>query len=86
MGRGLERRRVLASDTDKTDFVARLSAGLAVTGVRCQAWVLMSDHYSLVSGVVGTLRSAAQLVSCLRTRAENVPTGHSASQNGRRRR
>ena len=47
MGRGLERRRVLGSDEDKTDFIERLSAGLEQVGIQCLAWALMSNHYHL---------------------------------------
>ncbi len=47
MGRGLERRRVLVSDKDKTDFIERLRAALEETQTQCLAWALMSNHYHL---------------------------------------
>ena len=48
MGRGLERRRILASDEDKRDFVIRLETGLTETGTECLAWAIMSIHYHLL--------------------------------------
>jgi len=48
MGRGLERRRIFASDADKLDFITRLDSGLAQTGIQCLAWAMMSNHYHLL--------------------------------------
>ena len=48
MGRGLERRRILATNTDKQDFINRLGTGLAETGTQCLAWAIMDNHYHLL--------------------------------------
>ncbi len=48
MGRGLERRRILATDTDKQDFIDRLGTGLPETGTQCFAWAMMDNHYHLL--------------------------------------
>lgn len=48
MGRGLERRRILALSTDKQDFINRLETGLAETGTQCLAWAIMDNHYHLL--------------------------------------
>ena len=48
MGRGLERRRILAEDTDKQDFIDRLENGLSETGSQCLAWAMMDNHYHLL--------------------------------------
>ena len=37
MGRGLERRHILATNADKRDFIDRLEAGLSETGTQCLA-------------------------------------------------
>lgn len=47
MGRGLERRRIFTTDTDKHDFINRLESGLAETGTQCLAWAIMDNHYHL---------------------------------------
>ena len=54
MGRGLERRRVLATETDKRDFVERLRRGLEQTQTQCLAWALMPNHYHLCLRVGST--------------------------------
>ncbi len=54
MGRGLERRRIFNSDTDKQDFLNRLSDSLAETGTECLAWSLMTNHYHLLVWVGDT--------------------------------
>ncbi|WP_428776596.1 transposase [Vibrio sp.] len=48
MGRGLERRRILSTDTDKQDFIIRLGNGLSETGTQCLAWAIMDNHYHLL--------------------------------------
>ncbi len=48
MGRGIERRKIFRSDTDRNDFIDRLSA-LARDGVmEIYAWVLMPNHFHLL--------------------------------------
>jgi putative transposase len=45
MGLGIERRKIFQSDTDRNDFIDRLSA-LARDGVmEIYAWVLMPNHF-----------------------------------------
>lgn len=48
MGRGLERRRVFDSESDKKDFLERLGSCLAESQSQCLAWSMMSNHYHLL--------------------------------------
>ena len=48
MGRGLERRRIFATNTDKADFLERLGVLLDELSFECMAWSLMSNHYHLL--------------------------------------
>ncbi len=48
MSRGIERRTIFRSDQDRTDFLARLAAGLSRIGYRCYAWTLMPNHFHLL--------------------------------------
>jgi len=77
LGRGLERRRVLASDTDTADFVVRLGVGLAETDVRCLAWALIPNHYHLVVRVGDTPMSELM---------RKLLGGYAAAHNRRHRR
>lgn len=45
MGRGLERRFIFKTSTDKGDFLSRFGVGLNRANARCLAWALMSNHY-----------------------------------------
>jgi REP element-mobilizing transposase RayT len=44
MIRGIERRRIFRSDTDREDFLARLSTLLPKTETACYAWVFLPNH------------------------------------------
>jgi len=46
--RGIERRRIFADDTDREDFIERMSALLLETRTRCYAWALMTNHVHLL--------------------------------------
>ena len=48
MARGIERRRIFQTPTDRTDFVARLAALVPVTGVHVLAWALLPNHVHLL--------------------------------------
>jgi REP element-mobilizing transposase RayT len=48
MVRGIERRRLFATTTDRRDFVARLEAVVGATGVRVLAWALLPNHVHLL--------------------------------------
>ena len=48
MGRGMERRRIFNSVTDKQDFLERLGEGLEQAHCQCLAWAIMSNHYHLL--------------------------------------
>lgn len=74
MGRGLERRRIFNSDTDKQDFLNRLSVGLGETGNECLAWSLMSNHYHLLIRV-GTVPLSQLMLKLL--------SGYASSYNRR---
>jgi len=45
MGRGLERRFIFETNTDKNDFLSRFGVGLIRANACCLAWALMSNHY-----------------------------------------
>jgi len=42
--RGIERRKIFRSDTDKDDFLDRLSRVLTETQTPCYAWAMLSNH------------------------------------------
>ena len=46
--RGIERRKIFRNNTDKDDFVNRLSQVLSETNTPCYAWVLLSNHLHLL--------------------------------------
>ena len=77
MGRGLERRRVFASEEDKQDFVTRLENGLTETKTECLAWSVMPNHYHLLLRV-----GATPLGSLMR----KLLGGYATSYNRRHRR
>ncbi len=53
--RGIERRNIFLNNTDRDDFVARLSNILSETMTPCYAWALMPNHFHLLlrTGFVG---------------------------------
>jgi REP element-mobilizing transposase RayT len=56
--RGIEKRKIFLDDQDRALFVARLSALLKETGVRCYAWALIPNHiHLLLMPMRGTLSS-----------------------------
>ncbi len=77
MGRGLERRRIFGHDSDKQDFLQRLSDCLAETGIDCLAWSLMSNHYHLLIRV-GTIPQSQLMRKLL--------SGYASGYNRRHRR
>jgi len=46
--RGIERRKIFRNNTDKDDFVNRLSQVLSETNTPCYAWALLSNHLHLL--------------------------------------
>ncbi|MBW1933913.1 MAG: transposase [Deltaproteobacteria bacterium] len=46
--RGLNRQDIFLDDCDRNDFLGRLEKNLSLTGCRCYAWVLMSNHLHLL--------------------------------------
>jgi putative transposase len=46
--RGLNRQDIFLDDCDRNDFLGRLKKNLSLTGCRCYAWVLMSNHVHLL--------------------------------------
>ena len=48
MARGLDGMDIFHDDYDRTHFLQLLSINLVKTGMRCYAWVLMTNHYHLV--------------------------------------
>jgi len=55
MIRGIERRRIVDDDQDRSDFVRRLGDLAATSGTPIYAWALMSNHTHILlsSGVLG---------------------------------
>jgi putative transposase len=45
MGRGIERRKIFQSDTDRNDFIDRLSALARDGALEIYAWVLMPNYF-----------------------------------------
>ncbi len=48
MDRGIERRKIFLSDTDRNDFIDRLSALVRDGAMEIYAWVLMLNHFHLL--------------------------------------
>ncbi len=48
MGRGIEGRNIFRNNTDRNDFVDRLSTIIADTRTLCYAWALMPNHFHLL--------------------------------------
>jgi REP element-mobilizing transposase RayT len=48
MVRGIERRQLFTASPDRADFVARLAAVVAATGVQVLAWALLPNHVHLL--------------------------------------
>jgi putative transposase len=62
IARGIERREIFRDDTDRTDFLARLSALALETETPLYAWALIPNHFHLL------LRSGAAPISALMSR------------------
>ena len=75
--RGIERRKIFRNNTDKDDFINRLSPVLIETHTPCYAWALLSNHFHLL------LRTGnAPIATIMR----KVLTGYVVSFNRRYRR
>lgn len=48
MARGIEGRNIFNTDGDRQIFLDLLQKGIAATGYRCYAWVLLPNHYHLL--------------------------------------
>ncbi len=46
--RGIERRSIFCDDSDRREFLQRLSNGLSQSGSTCYAWALMPNHFHLL--------------------------------------
>ena len=46
--RGIERRKIFCSDSDRTDFIRRLSAITGETQTQCLAWAIIPNHVHLL--------------------------------------
>ena len=75
--RGIERRKVFQNDTDKDDFIDRLSRALTETQTPCYAWALLSNHLHLL------LRTGNAPIATI---MQKVLTGYVVSFNRRYRR
>ncbi len=65
MLRGIERRSIFVDDTDRAEFVRRLTCLVPELGFRCFAWALMPNHVHLVvrSGPARLSRLMARLAT-----------------------
>jgi len=48
MGRGIDRKKTFLRDTDRSDFIGRLSALTQDGDMEIYAWVLMPNHFHLL--------------------------------------
>jgi REP element-mobilizing transposase RayT len=46
--RGIERRKIFWSDSDREDFIKRLETTLGATETACYAWALLPNHFHLL--------------------------------------
>ena len=72
--RGIERREIFASDSDRDDFVSRLGGIMVDTSTRCFAWALVPNHFHLLLQTGPTP---------LPTVMRRLLTGHAVSFNRR---
>ena len=75
--RGIERRPIFKDDSDRSDFVGRLSVLLPETATRCYAWALIPNHFHLL------LKTGEVPIATLMRR---LLTGYAISYNHRHRR
>jgi len=75
--RGIERRKIFRDDSDRDDFLERLSAILGESRTSCYAWALMPNHFPLL------LKTGQTPISTLMRR---LLTGYAVSFNLRHRR
>lgn len=75
--RGIERRAIYKDDTDREEFVKRLSTALKETKSMCYGWALMPNHFHLV------IRSGVKPLSTL---MRKVLTGYAVYFNRRHKR
>ncbi len=75
--RGIERRTIFRDETDRKEFLSRLSEDLTATKSQCYGWVLMPNHLHLV------IRRGINPLSTLMRR---VLTGYAMYFNARHRR
>jgi len=63
--RGIERRKIFRSDTDRQGFVDRLESLVSETGTQCLAWALIPNHVHLLlrSGEVPIARLMQRLLT-----------------------
>jgi REP element-mobilizing transposase RayT len=52
MGRGIERKEIFYSDTDRSDFIDRLAVLVDEGALNVYAWVLMPNHFHLLVKIV----------------------------------
>jgi len=77
IGRGIERRKIFYEDSDRDNFVDRLSTILEETSTPCYGWALMPNHFHLL------LRTGKVPISTIMRR---LLTGYVVSFNRRHRR
>jgi REP element-mobilizing transposase RayT len=75
--RGIERRAIFETDTDRDDFIDRLGNLLEKTETACYAWAIMDNHVHLL------LRTGTTSISTVMRR---LLTGYAVSFNRRHRR
>jgi len=73
MIRGIERRKIFNDDTDRENFIERLSILLPETKTQCYGWSLLSNHAHFLFRIRWDVGSKAHYVlkSCFGT---NVPS------------
>ena len=77
MVRGIDRKRLFADDSDREDFIGRLSGLVEESRTRCYAWALMTNHVHLL------LRTGTVAIASVMRR---LLTGYAIRFNRRHRR
>ena len=75
--RGIERKRIFRDNTDRNNFVERLSSIIIDTSTRCYAWALIPNHFHLL------LRTGRVPIATVMRR---LLTGYAVTFNRRHRR
>jgi REP element-mobilizing transposase RayT len=75
MGRGIERKQIFINDTDRSDFIDRLTALAEEGAMDVYAWVLMPNHFHLLCKTHNRALSSSMRKNLIRLRRITAAMG-----------